>query len=250
MNLTRPIHFPSSPEEGDTYSEYGRTWTWVLAPDGSSATGMWRATGDSVGDENESIGFCWTVDDVKQYLGIEDDDPAIDAKVNGAMKVVQSAMENYCNRLFEYRSDHTEMVYKTRGEGWQLHLWPVDGNLLVSGVPCKEVEVDNQTGVAWFDHYSATKRLSVTYSGGYKPCDFPPDLMAVLLGSIGAVYQTLQDGGVTNDSAISKITIPDVGTITYDNKTNGEIGSGRAFIGGVIPMHWQSTLDFYRLHEC
>lgn len=250
MTLERQIHFPPEPYENEVYSEYGRSWKWVLAPDGSSAPGMWRALGDASDGIDSHVGFCWTVADIKQYLGIDDDDPSIDAKVNGAMMMVQSAMEKYCNRLFGYRDSHSEMLYKTKGDGWQLHLWPVAGDILISGVPCKKVEIDNQTGVAWFDHYSFHNRLTASYSGGYKSCDWPPDLMAVLLGSIGAVYQTLQDGGVTNDSAISKITIPDVGTITYDNKTNGEIGSGGAFINGVIPMHWQSTLDFYRLHEC
>lgn len=254
MTLSRQIHFPSAPEELEIHSEYGRNWQWVLSPEGSDVAGMWRALGDAEGNidggDGTAVGICWTVNDVKEYLGIDDDDPSIDVKVSNAMRTVQMAMERYCNRLFGYRDVHNEMLYKTKGDGWQLHLWPVDSEILIAGVPCREVEIDNQTGVAWFDHYSSTNRLTATYSGGYKPCNWPADLMAVLLGSIGAVYQSFQDGGITNDSAISKITIPDVGTITYDNKTNGEIGSGGAFINGVIPMHWQSTLDFYRLHEC
>ena len=248
MNLTRQIHFPSSPEESEIHSEYGRTWQWVLAPAGSAVTGMWRATVDS--EENASIGFCWTVDDVKKYLGIDEDDPVIDAKVSGAMMVVQTAMERYCNRLFGFNANHREHVYRTRGNGWQVHLWPLKSAVSVDGKETTDLYIDNQTGILFFQGYSGKEPTNLEFAGGYDACDWPPDLMAVLLGSIGAVYQTLQDGGVTNDSAISKITIPDVGTITYDNKTNGEIGSGGAFINGVIPMHWQSTLDFYRLHEC
>lgn len=254
MRLARQIHFPLAPSENDIHSEYGRKWQWVLAPEGSDVAGMWRALGDADGniDPNQdgTVNVCWTVADVKHYLGIEDDDPAIDANVANAMGLVQASIEQYCNRLLAYRENHTEMLYKGAGDGWQLHLWPVTDGISVAGIPCKEVEVDNKTGIAWFDHYSYTKRITATYSGGYKPCEWPRELMMVLLGSIGTVYQMMLDGGITNDSAISKITIPDVGTITYDNQTNSEIGSGGSFINGVIPMHWKSTLDFYRLHEC
>ena len=210
---------------------------------------MWRASGAEDIDDPGFIGFCWTVEDVKKYLGIEDDDPATDAKIKGAMITVQTAIERYCNRFFGFEARHREHVYKTRGEGWQVHRWPIKSAVSVNGEIRTDHYVDNQTGILFFKGYSYKAPADLEFSAGYDSCEWPPDLMAVMLGSIGAVYQTLQDGGIT-DSAISKITIPDVGTITYDNSTNGEIGSGGGFINGVIPVHWQSTLDFYRLHEC
>jgi hypothetical protein len=193
---------------------------------------------------------CWTVEDVREHLGLQDSaDPNIDAKIEQSMAMTLSAIERYCNRLFGYRQDYEETIYKTKGDGWQFHLWPVKSQIDVDGVPCNEVTIDNQTGIAWFDHYNYTRLLKVSYSGGYLECDFPADLLAVMFGSISGAYQLIT-GGQYTDSAISKITIPDVGTITYDNSTNSNIGFGGAFIGGIIPMHWQSTLDFYRLHEC
>ena len=242
------ISFPSSPEPGATHSQYGRTWEYVLAPAGSPVPGMWK-NADGCSSDDDGIGYCWTVESVKNYLGIEGDDPVVDAKIQGAMTVVQTAMERYCNRHFGYMDTYQEHVYETKGDGWQVHLWPIKSAVLVNGDVLEEFYTDNQTGIIFFPGYSWKRPSLLQFAGGYEPCEWPADLMAVMLGSIGAVYQTLQDGGVT-DSAISKITIPDVGTITYDNSTNGEIGSGGAFIGGVIPMHWQSTLDFYRLHEC
>jgi len=196
------------------------------------------------------MSLCWTVEDIRKHLGLEDStDPNIDAKIEQAMSMTLSAIERYCNRLFGNRDNHTETLYKTKGNGWQLHLWPVTSDIEIDGAVCNEVTIDNQTGVAWFDHYSYTKLLKVTYSGGYTSCNFPPDLLAVMMGSISGAYQLIS-GGQYTESAISKITIPDVGTITYDNSTNSNIGFGGTFIGGVIPIHWQSTLDFYRLHEC
>ena len=197
----------------------------------------------------DSIGFCWTVADVKKYLGIDEDDPVIDAKIKQAMAITLSAVERYCNRLFGFRTEFEENIYKAKSDSWQLHLWPVTSQVWVEGEVCDELTVDNQAGILWTERYNNSKVLKVKYSGGYKECEFPPDLLAVLMGSVSVAVR-LTTGELNEDSTISKVTIPDVGTITYDNSTNTNIGFGGAFIGGVVPMHWQSTLDFYRLHEC
>ena len=193
---------------------------------------------------------CWTVADVKKHLGLEDStDPDIDAKIEQAMSMTLSAIERYCNRLFAYRSAHEEIIYKTKGDGFQLHLWPVQSSIVVDGVAVKGVTLDYQSGIAWFEHYKQTNLLKVVYSGGYKECEYPPDLLAVMMNSVNGAYQLIT-GTQHTDSTISKVTIPDVGTITYDSSNNSNIGFGGSFIGGVVPMHWQSTLDFYRLYEC
>lgn len=197
------------------------------------------------------MSLCWTVEDIKNHLGLSDSaDPDIDSKIEQAMAITVSTIERYCNRLFAYRTDHAETVYKQNGNGWQLHLWPVkDNRISVNGEPVDNPRVDNQTGVAWFDSYRHTDMCDVLYTGGYDYCDWPPDLLAVLYGSISNGYD-LTVGEITHASSISKVTIPDVGTVTYDNSTSGSINHGGILIGGIVPTNWQSTLDFYRLHEC
>ena len=193
---------------------------------------------------------CWTVEDVKNHLGLENSiDPNVDGKIEQAMAMTLSSIERYCNRLFGRREDFEETVYKTNGEGRQLHLYPITSKVYVDGVPCNFSTIDNQTGIVWLNQYESTKLLKVTYSGGYEECKFPPDLLAVMLGSIGGAYQ-LVNGTQEAGSSINKVTIPDVGTVTYNNSTGATIGAGTALISGVIPMHWQSVLDFYRLQEC
>ncbi len=106
---------------------------------------------------------CWTVEDVREHLGLQDStDPNVDAKIEQAMAMTLSAIERYCNRLFGYRDSFEETVYKTKGDGWQLHLWPVSSRIDVDGVPCTEVTIDNQTGIAWFDHYNYTTLMKVS----------------------------------------------------------------------------------------
>lgn len=194
--------------------------------------------------------YCWTVSDMREHLGLIDSaDPNIDAKIEQAMTMTVAAIERYCNRLFSYRNEFEEMIYKTNGEGRQIHLWPVTSDIFVNNKKCNEVKIDNKAGILWLDQYASTDLLTVVYSGGYQECEYPPDLFAVMVNSISGAYQ-LVSGGYNTESAISKVTIPDVGTITYDNSTNANIGFGGSFIGGFIPNQWQSTLDLYRLHEC
>lgn len=194
------------------------------------------------------MALCWAVEDIKNHLGL--DDTVDDSKVEMAMSITVSAIERYCNRLFGYREDHTETVYKQIGGGWQLHLWPIKNNRIwVDSKPISDVKVDNQTGITWFDSNKRTGICDVLYSGGYDACGWPPDLLAVLYGSVVNGY-LLSTGELNAQSTISKVTIPDVGTVTYDNSTSGSINNGGTLIGGIVPINWQSTLDLYRLHEC
>lgn len=196
------------------------------------------------------MALCWTVEVVREHLGLQDStDPNIDAKIEQAMDMTLSSIERYCNRLFGHREEFTETIYKTNGEGRQVHLWPVTSKIFVDGVPCNFASIDNQTGIVWLNQYESTKLLQVTYTGGYEACKFPPDLFAVMMSSIAGAYQLI-NGPQEADSSINKVTIPDVGTITYNNSTGATIGAGTALISGVIPMHWKSVLDFYRLQEC
>ena len=127
-------------------------------------------------------------------------------------------------------------------------MWPVEGNQIsIDGKPVSSPKVDNQTGVAWFGGYEHVEMCDVTYTGGYEPCDFPPDLLAVLVGSITHAFEITSGGASASDSPISKVTIPDVGTVTYDVKSSNSLIS---YIGGIIPAYYQSVLDLYRLHEC
>jgi len=194
------------------------------------------------------MSLCWTVEDIRKLLEIDASVP--DELIQQAMEITVSTMERYCNRKFGYRHDYVETVYKQNGDGWQFHLWPIKNNKIwIDQEPVHNVKVDNQTGVVWFDNYRHTEMVDVLYTGGYEDCDWPADLLAVLMGSVKNAWDMVK-GEVSHTSAISKVTIPDVGTITYSNSSATSIAHGGVLIGGLIPSQWQSVLDFYRLHEC
>lgn len=193
------------------------------------------------------MSLCWTVEDIRNLLDL---DPGVsDELINQAMTITVSTIERYCNRKFGRRVDYVETVYKQNGNGWQFHLWPITTKVYVDGEPVTNVKVDNQTGIVWFDQYKHSDMVDVLYTGGYDGCEWPADLLAVLFGSIKNAWDMV-NGEVSHTSSISRVTIPDVGTISYDNSTSSSISHGGILIGGIVPQNWQSVLDFYRLHEC
>lgn len=238
----REIHWPDSPQQGDIHTEGGRTWEYVLIPASDKVDGVWRDVGCK---EIIAEGPTWDLDSIKDWLGITD--PDLDGNVIAAMKVTMAFIERYCNRLFEYRQNHQELQLPVKGNGWQLHLWPVKGDVYVDGVK-SEYLLDNERGIIWFPNYRHTNFNRLVYSGGYLPDEWPEDLLMVLYAAVKAQWQIML-GGETADK-VSRITVPDVGTISYNAGTSWstDIGVGTNF--GPLTQSDQVVLNLYRLWEC
>lgn len=238
----REIHWPDSPQQGDIHSEGGRTWEYVVMPPGSSVNGVWRDVGCR---ELVTDGPGWTVDDIKDWLGIIGDD--LNDQIGVAMKVTVAYVERYCNRLFEYRENHTELQLPVKGNGWQLHLWPVKGDVYVDGEKTNYL-MDNERGVIWFPNYRKTNFRELFYSGGYLPDEWPYALYQVLLNAVKNQWEISHGGGVGDE--VSRITIPDVGTLTYASGSSASTNIGVGTDFGPISQRDQVVLDLYRLWEC
>ena len=241
MTMLREIHWPDSPQQGDIHSEGGRTWEYTVMPPGSTVPGVWR----DVGCKDVTTGPGWNLEDIKEWLEI--DVPDYDDQIIAAMKVTMAFVERYCNRYFEWRENHSELKLPQKGSGWQLHLWPVVGDAYIDGVK-NEYLVDNERGIIWFPNYRHSNFNQLIYSGGYKSDEWPADLYQVLLNSIKNQWH-VSTGGETADK-VSRITIPDVGTISYNAGTSWstDIGMGTNF--GPISQQDQIVLNLYRLWEC
>ena len=241
MKQLREIHWPEGPQQGDIHSEGGRTWEYTLLPPGSSVLGVWR----DVGCQSIVALPGWDLESIKEWLGI--DGPDFDDQIAAAMQITMAFVERYCNRLFEYRENHVELQLPVKGNGWQLHLWPVVGDLYIDNTK-NEYLVDNERGVIWFPNYRSTNFHLLQYSGGYKADEWPADLYQVLLNGIKNQWEITIGNGGGDD--ISRITIPDVGTLTYASGTSssGSIGGGGDF--GPLGPSDLMVLDLYRLWEC
>jgi hypothetical protein len=187
----------------------------------------------------------WTLEYIKELLGITDD--LSDDAILAAMKITVAYIERYCNRLFEYRVDHTELKLPKVRDGFQLHLWPIEGTVVADGVEQIYI-VDNVAGILWFGEKQRKDFTELKYTGGYAPEDWPVDLLQVLLNGIKNQWSI--SVGPTDLTAISRVTIPDVGTISYDTKADSNVSIGLGASFGPITQADQMILDFYRLHEC
>lgn len=243
MSQLREIHWPEGPQSGDIHSEGGRTWEYTLLPPGSSVPGVWR----DVGCKEVTSGPGWTLDDLKDWLGVET--PDYDDQIIAAMKISIAFIERYCNRLFEYRLNHRERVYRQRSSGWQVHLWPIEGDVNVAGEE-HTFEIDNQTGILWFENENVNHKMPNTlqYNGGYKPDEWPADLLMVLYNSVKNYWDVNIEG--TGGNNVTKVTVPDVGTLTYGTSSNNSVNIGMGATFGPVNQSDQQLLDFYRLYEC
>ena len=246
MSNTRIIHFPDgsngteAPQQGDIHTEYGRTWKYYEMPQEAGVPGVWRAADCSYVEGGPG----WTLEVIKEWLGIIGDD--LDDQVIAAMRITMAFIERYTNRLWEYRENHHELQLPEKGNGWQLHLWPVKGDVYIDGV-ANEYLFDNERGVIWFPNYKYTNFKELVYSGGYLPHEWPAAIYQILLNSIKNQWEISIGNGGGED--ISRITIPDVGTLTYasGSSSSGSIG-GSSF--GPISSSDLMVLDLYRLWEC
>lgn len=247
MSSQRIIHFPDgsngteAPQDGDIHQEYGRQWKYFEMPNEAGVPGVWRAA-DCTYIEG---GPGWDLESIKEWLEIIGND--LDDQVIAAMRITMAFVERYCNRLFEYREHHHELQLPVKGHGWQLHLWPIKGGVYIDGVEQKYL-LDNERGVLWFPNYSHKNFNELVYSGGYMPDEWPADLYQVLLNSLKNQWEITIGNGGGDD--ISRITIPDVGTLTYasGSSSSGSIGGGGDF--GPIGPSDLMILDLYRLWEC
>lgn len=195
--------------------------------------------------QSRNSGPSWTLEYIKELLGISDGDS--DDQIIAAMKITVAFVERYCNRLFEYRDNHIELKLPRVRDGFQLHLWPVSGKVQADGVDVDYI-VDDYAGILWFGEKTRTGFTELKYSGGYSPEDWPVDLLQVLLNGIKNQWSI--SVGPADLTAISRVTIPDVGTISYDTKADSNLNIGLGATFGPITQADQMILDFYRLHEC
>lgn len=218
--------------------------------------------------------MAWNLEDIKDHLGVTDPDQ--DAQVEAAMRVAMAFVEKYCNRYFEYRENYVEYVRHVRGEGVQLHLWPFAGDILaidqdrvviaewpymshpiadpISGGNISYSQAghwaDSQTGIVWWPGYRVKEPLFFEYNGGYTEDEWPADLYYVLLNTVKNVFGMQSGGSTLEAGAISKMTVPDVGTITYATGDSGAAGVGGGGALGPISGADTMILDLYRLNEC
>jgi hypothetical protein len=195
--------------------------------------------------------------DAKTRQGILPADSTKDVVLQASLDTALALAETYCNRRFTYAAE-TASFYFPFGTTLQLNRYPIEQ--VTSVTPLNQVAYGSQnykvvlgTGQIKSRGWLADDQIDVTYTGGYKV--LPADLELALWMVFDAVWAAMPGGGgggsvAAPGQSISSITIPDVGTIRYDNGGPASSGSATGGAGGLLPLSAASILNLYRLEVC
>lgn len=180
-------------------------------------------------------------------IGLSPTDTSKDSQLTAALNTATSLAERYCDRVFGYSAAATEEFPLFAAREIQLSRFPI---VTVSSVTADQTAISNyqiakNAGMILFDGGSVSALLlSVTYAGGYQT--LPPDLELALWMIFDAVWPTIAgvSGAGSSSGSISRVTIPDVGSISFDT------GAAQTGLNGLVPDGAAAILDLYRRPSC
>ena len=180
----------------------------------------------------------------KLRLGITD--TAQDAQLQVALNTSISLVERYCDRKLTYASE-TVKFYHFLGDTLFLPRYPVEQVFTATGLPT-ESKVHHRLGTIELHREQFIEDASISYAGGYKV--LPDDLELAMWGVFNSVWPTMNGGASVAAGAIDSITIPDVGTVRYNNNSGGAGASSASAANANVLGAYVSVLDTYRRVTC
>lgn len=183
-------------------------------------------------------------------LGITGKDALVTSALNAALAIV----ENYCDRRFLYKRD-TVAFYDAHTRKLLLDRYPIVSINTISGkgspsqINPSTYHVHNWAGMILFHGAPFFDELDIDYNGGYQT--LPADLELALWMIFDALWPSFNStAGATTvgGGAINSITVPDVGTIRFDNGSSGANGGAGAV--GLISASAINILQPYRRVAC
>ncbi|RLC39114.1 hypothetical protein DRH27_00510 [Candidatus Falkowbacteria bacterium] len=165
-------------------------------------------------------------------------DTSKDVEIQNALDISQGIVENYLDRKLDDAAE-VETFYSVSNQTLQVRRFPITAvNSITEGVAA---QVDLEKGIIYFRNALIAEAVEVDYQGGYAV--LPPDLEEAMWQVFDYIWLKVDNpGGSVAAGAIDRITIPDVGTISY--ATNGD-GVPEGPFTGVAYM-----LDSYRRLSC
>ena len=170
------------------------------------------------------------------------------ALIQTAFDAALAVAERYCDRQFLYAAERATFTHPFT-DGLQLSRYPIEQVVAITGgtgVTIKDYHAEKGTGLIVLDGVTSAHQVQVDYAGGYKT--LPADLELALWMVFDAIWAQVSNiGAAAAPSAITSVSIPDVGKITLSD--GGAASSGGA-MNGLIPGFASAILDLYRLRQC
>lgn len=164
----------------------------------------------------------------------------LDARYQASLDASLAIIEAYLDRQILYAAGVEDIIYPHH-LGWGVKRYPLESVDSLGGkAQTSFKQFDADSGVISLDAYAVKDRLEIKYTGGYKV--IPADLLMAMWMVFDAVDATNSGGASVAAGAIDSISVPDVGTIRWNNDTSG----GGAVSGGLIPDMALALLSPYR----
>jgi hypothetical protein len=151
-------------------------------------------------------------------------------------------------------ADEVEQVVPFSGNAIRVMRYPITSVASITGDTGGAVtgfHVSRDSGVIFMNRGHAVAEATVTYKGGYAV--LPADLELALWEIFGFIWNATPGAGGSLGSSggdlgkISRITINDVGSLTYSDGGSGSSGSGSVRgAGGFISDNAATILNLYK----
>jgi hypothetical protein len=209
-----------------------------------------------------------SIEQLRVRVGLDPTDTSKDAAITSVALLALSLAERYCDRWFTFKAGQVEVAHPETAGALVLRRYPVEAI----------VSVTDQNGTAlsptslWLDNEFGMVRgvgrtvfrgpLTVTYDGGYRETDMPPDLQLAIATLFDAVWAVTPGAGagsgggavvVQGSGAMKSFSIPGVISVQYDVGATvagggSGTGAGSSDPWGIIPGVARSILDMYANH--
>jgi hypothetical protein len=195
-------------------------------------------------------GIEWTLEKAKSILGITG--TTQDVEVELAMLTSMAIAESYCNRKFLRATDNVEFHEHSLDHVLDLKRYPIVQVKVTdlktdTEIPATAYSVYNNHGLVKLRCINPSYTdLAVEVTGGYEL--LPGDVGAAMYGIL-QTYWNSKGGSTVAPGAIDSITIPDVGTVRFNNGNTSSSSSGGS---GLMSQYGSSLslLDSYRSIPC
>ncbi len=197
----------------------------------------------------------WDLATAKLYLDSDDDET-----VQSAMDTTLAAIETMLARAV-VSVESTLTVYPPFLATIILPNYPVQTVATIDGAaPADDVVINSREGwVQWRDFVNKTDPVEIVYTGGFDP--IPRDLERCMYEALQYLWSATNpetggpDGEVGTSPGegtgdVSRITIQDFGSVTYDAASAPSGDGGRMAVESVLDwgwlQPWSATLQMYR----
>jgi len=166
-----------------------------------------------------------TIENMRVRCGLLETDNSKDQIIYDTVEVAVGIIETYLDRGIISESQNEKFTH-VDADSIQLYRYPLTvGATIVMSPDNLKYHADEKNGIIQFDGHITEHEVVIDYEGGYIPDFMPITLRTAVLrvfDTLGLDFATKPSSG--DVGGVSRISVPDVGTIAYATKSAAGAG--------------------------